>query len=222
MKSVIVSILVIALVSTNFATINNVRADDTNHPYLTEVTINQLTEQGRLDFTLGAVNNSSYDVKVTNLYGKVVYNKSLDRNVKAFSVNNLYPSVYTVTVSANSGTEVDTKTTKLDVRIKQKNADYKNKFSDLGKLNKDRVDSVRWLYKYAITIGSGGINTYKPQDTVNRGAMAQFMQKLSDCLQCQTSCKWRICRTFAKSKLRRKGGQTCRSKESRLRFTGLV
>ncbi|MDR1033835.1 MAG: hypothetical protein LBL41_03595, partial [Bifidobacteriaceae bacterium] len=38
MKSVIVSILVIALVSTNFATINNVRADDTNHPYLTEVT----------------------------------------------------------------------------------------------------------------------------------------------------------------------------------------
>jgi hypothetical protein len=49
-------------------------------------------------------------------------------------------------------------------------------------LNKSRIAAINWLAKTGITVGSGfyfGKPTFKPQDPVTRGAMAQFMHKLA-------------------------------------------
>ncbi|MDR2538989.1 MAG: S-layer homology domain-containing protein [Bifidobacteriaceae bacterium] len=49
-------------------------------------------------------------------------------------------------------------------------------------LNSNRIGAINWLSTNGITVGSGSSNgdtTYKPQDSVNRGAMAQFMHKLA-------------------------------------------
>jgi hypothetical protein len=49
-------------------------------------------------------------------------------------------------------------------------------------VNQARLDSIKWLAGYGVTVGSGssgGKATYRPQDPVNRGAMAQFLQKLA-------------------------------------------
>jgi uncharacterized repeat protein (TIGR02543 family) len=45
--------------------------------------------------------------------------------------------------------------------------------------NPNRYYAVLWLAKYKVTLGSNPAGTlYSPQNVVNRGAMAQFMQKL--------------------------------------------
>jgi hypothetical protein len=71
---------------------------------------------------------------------------------------------------------------------KAKTITYKD---DKGKLKKtsvsavsaERMDSIKWLASSEVTLGSqtdqSGNVTYRPQDTVNRGAMAQFLQKLA-------------------------------------------
>jgi serine protease len=62
--------------------------------------------------------------------------------------------------------------------IKQVNANSA-RFMDLSALSKDRTANINWLYKYGVTTGSPqGSNTYKPQDLVNRGSMAQFMHRV--------------------------------------------
>ncbi|MDR2538623.1 MAG: hypothetical protein LBC43_03175 [Bifidobacteriaceae bacterium] len=65
--------------------------------------------------------------------------------------------------------------------------DGKSKTSKLPGLTAGRVESIKWLSGYNITVGSGsghvaaGVTktTYRPQDPVNRGSMAQFLQKLA-------------------------------------------
>jgi hypothetical protein len=50
-------------------------------------------------------------------------------------------------------------------------------------LNQNRIGAINWLASTKITVGSGesaGKVTYKPQDLVNRGSMAQFMHRLYD------------------------------------------
>jgi hypothetical protein len=49
-------------------------------------------------------------------------------------------------------------------------------------LKKSRIAAINWLSQTGITVGSGfhfGKSTFKPQDPVTRGAMAQFMHKLA-------------------------------------------
>ncbi|MDR1033284.1 MAG: InlB B-repeat-containing protein [Bifidobacteriaceae bacterium] len=154
-------------------------ASDVDAPYLTEVTVKQRNEQGKLDFTLKGVHHDSYAIKVTNKFGKVFYEGVVNKDAKTFSVKNLHPSTYTVTVSAVEGAKKDTNVSKIDVQIKPKNADYANKFTDLQRVSPARTSSIRWLYKYGITVGmlKDG-NTYNPHDAVNRGAMAEFMHKI--------------------------------------------
>jgi uncharacterized repeat protein (TIGR02543 family) len=55
----------------------------------------------------------------------------------------------------------------------------KAKVKDLDKVknNPDRQSAIAWLVKNNISVLQKG-NTYKPGNTVNRGAMAEFMQKL--------------------------------------------
>jgi uncharacterized repeat protein (TIGR02543 family) len=158
---------------------HEVWATNGQNPRLTKVAVSKSSVQGKLDAALGAVDHSSYEVSVVNLYGKVFHYKTHGKDVKSVSVPNLHPSVYTVTVSAVDGAKKEVKTSKIFVNITEKNSDYAKKFSDLGKLTADRANSVRWMYRHAITSGSpAGSSTYKPSDVVNRGAMAQFMRKL--------------------------------------------
>jgi 5'-nucleotidase len=45
-----------------------------------------------------------------------------------------------------------------------------------------RIGAINWMKNFGITVGSGSASsrpTFKPQDPVNRGAMAQFMHKLA-------------------------------------------
>jgi uncharacterized repeat protein (TIGR02543 family) len=58
------------------------------------------------------------------------------------------------------------------------NTGAKTRFTDIGALNTGRQTAIQWMYTYGITTGSGGPNTYKPADKVNRGSMAQFMYKV--------------------------------------------
>jgi hypothetical protein len=56
-------------------------------------------------------------------------------------------------------------------------------FSDIGKVTVNRRLSILWLAQYKITLGKGtnakGDTTYRPQDSVTRGAMAEFLFKLA-------------------------------------------
>jgi hypothetical protein len=64
---------------------------------------------------------------------------------------------------------------------------YKNNdnisVSQVRSVNESRYAAIRWLASVAVTEGSqstsAGETTYRAQDPVNRGAMAQFLQKLS-------------------------------------------
>jgi hypothetical protein len=62
-------------------------------------------------------------------------------------------------------------------------------------VNAARMESIRWLAGYGITVGSGIEKnshraTFKPQDSVNRGAMAQFLQKLAGFTDPQIQTKY--------------------------------
>jgi hypothetical protein len=177
-KPLLVALLVIALVAGSAIVITKTGADPMPS-FVTKVAIEQNGTQGRLDFAVDMINPDKYSVEIVNLHGKVVRTKHLDSDVRTFSVDNLYPSVYTVTVSMNGNSGHFSKTAKLDLSIKEKNSDYANKFIDLDALKQDRIDSIRWLYRHGITVGSGSPETYKPGDVVNRGSMAQFLRKLA-------------------------------------------
>jgi hypothetical protein len=72
-----------------------------------------------------------------------------------------------------------------DVKTTATSVTYKGdkKATKLVKLNNNRVGAINWLASTKITVGSGtdksGKTVYRPQALVNRGAMAQFMQKLA-------------------------------------------
>jgi uncharacterized repeat protein (TIGR02543 family) len=51
------------------------------------------------------------------------------------------------------------------------------KVTDISKLISSRQDAIKWLASEKITIPTAG--KYKPSNTVNRGAMAEFMYKLA-------------------------------------------
>jgi hypothetical protein len=73
-----------------------------------------------------------------------------------------------------------------DVNQSAKTVTYKgsSKGTKVAAVNAARMDSIKWLASRGVTAGSGSENrtnktTFRPQDTVNRGAMAQFLQKLA-------------------------------------------
>jgi hypothetical protein len=72
--------------------------------------------------------------------------------------------------------------TSISKTIIYKNDDAWNAITVTG-VNQSRYDAIRWLASVAVTEGSGtnsaGQTTYRAQDSVNRGAMAQFLQKLA-------------------------------------------
>jgi hypothetical protein len=71
-----------------------------------------------------------------------------------------------------------------DVRLSAVTVTYvgAKKPSKVPAVNTERLDSIKWLSGFGITVGSGsltnGQTTYRAQDPVTRGAMAQFLQKL--------------------------------------------
>jgi hypothetical protein len=71
-----------------------------------------------------------------------------------------------------------------DVNLTAKNIKYDgaSKAVKVGELNSARIGAINWMRTTGITAGSrssGGVTTYRPQDPVNRGAMAEFMRKLA-------------------------------------------
>jgi hypothetical protein len=52
----------------------------------------------------------------------------------------------------------------------------------VGAISSARMGAINWMRTTGITAGSGAIGgrtAYRPQDSVNRGAMAEFMRKLA-------------------------------------------
>ncbi|MDR2538866.1 MAG: hypothetical protein LBC43_04435 [Bifidobacteriaceae bacterium] len=83
-------------------------------------------------------------------------------------------------IPANSSTFPDVTLNGVNLQY-GKNADT----TKVAGLTANRIGAINWLKDQGITLGSGnskGQVTYKPQDVVNRGAMAQFMRKLADVL----------------------------------------
>jgi hypothetical protein len=73
-----------------------------------------------------------------------------------------------------------------DVNLTDKYLKYNgsSKTIKVGKVSAARIGAINWLASTKITLGSGSTGknnttTFKPQDPVNRGAMAEFMLKLA-------------------------------------------
>jgi hypothetical protein len=74
-----------------------------------------------------------------------------------------------------------------DVKTKDVTVKYHhlNQTSKVKGLSQARIGAINWLAQNKITQGSGhisGKSAFRPQDPVNRGAMAEFMRKLADAL----------------------------------------
>jgi hypothetical protein len=53
-------------------------------------------------------------------------------------------------------------------------------FTDIGHLSQNRQTAIKWLASEKVTVGSpAGSTTYKPEDKVSRGQMAEFLYKLA-------------------------------------------
>jgi hypothetical protein len=60
--------------------------------------------------------------------------------------------------------------------------DKAKKSTRLPAVNSRRIAAINWLSTSGITVGSGsvkGVTTYRPQDKVNRGSMAQFLHRIA-------------------------------------------
>jgi hypothetical protein len=76
---------------------------------------------------------------------------------------------------------------------------YKNNdavtVSQVTSVNASRHAAISWLASVVVTDGSqstsAGVTTYRPQDPVNRGAMAQFLQKLAGFSNEQIEAKYK-------------------------------
>jgi hypothetical protein len=113
-------------------------------------------------------------------------------------------STYTAVLKANlvfgTTTSVQTKTAYIsiplsvisdpktisfpDVQLKNAKIKYDGakKATKVAAVLPGRLASIQWLASTGITLGSGSAGakaTFKPQDSVTRGAMAQFLQKLA-------------------------------------------
>jgi hypothetical protein len=53
--------------------------------------------------------------------------------------------------------------------------DYSPNFKDISNLPAERIRAINWMKDTGITLGSGSPQTYKPNDAVNRGSMAEFL-----------------------------------------------
>jgi hypothetical protein len=66
--------------------------------------------------------------------------------------------------------------------------------SRVAAVNASRFAAIRWLGSVGVTVGSqsnnAGKTTYRPQDPVNRGAMAQFLQKLAGFSDAQIAAQY--------------------------------
>jgi hypothetical protein len=66
--------------------------------------------------------------------------------------------------------------------------------SRVAAVTASQYEAIRWLASMAVTVGSQSINgnvaTYRPQDLVNRGAMAQFVQKLAGFTDAQIAARF--------------------------------
>jgi hypothetical protein len=61
--------------------------------------------------------------------------------------------------------------------------DSAKKTEKVTKTSAERIGAINWLAEKGITTGSGksaGKNTFRPQDPVTRGSMAQFMRRLAN------------------------------------------
>jgi hypothetical protein len=58
--------------------------------------------------------------------------------------------------------------------------DYTPNFRDISDLSSERIRAINWMGDTGITKGSGSPTTYKPSDPVNRGSMAEFMQRFTE------------------------------------------
>jgi hypothetical protein len=71
-----------------------------------------------------------------------------------------------------------------DVNLTDMNVKYDgfSKSVKVTAVNDARMGAINWMYSTGITLGSGtsgSVTTYRPQDPVNRGAMAEFMRRLA-------------------------------------------
>jgi hypothetical protein len=71
-----------------------------------------------------------------------------------------------------------------DVNLTAKNIKYDgtSRAVRVSAVSAARMGAINWMQTTGITAGSGssgGRTTYRAQDSVNRGAMAQFMHKLA-------------------------------------------
>lgn len=71
-----------------------------------------------------------------------------------------------------------------DVNVRNKSIKYDGDTSPtiVPALDQSRIGAINWLHSTGITAGSGkaqGRTTFRPQDIVTRGAMAEFMYKLA-------------------------------------------
>jgi hypothetical protein len=167
----------LAFVAACFAT-GEVRAAE--RPYILHISIQGSTNVIEFGQNYNEKYIPSYDYVQTSDIRKaelVDQNGEMYAGAKDYTnrVYNLKPSTYTTTLWWEGCLTTFTFTLPLT----EKNSDYKNKFEDLGKITKERKTSVRWMYQHGITTGVNGTNTYKPNDTVNRGSMAQFLHRFS-------------------------------------------
>jgi hypothetical protein len=84
-----------------------------------------------------------------------------------------------------------------DVALRSSTITYANskKPKVVAAVTPQRLESIKWLAAYEITVGSGSEKnshkaTFKPQDSVNRGAMAQFLQKLAGFTDAQIEAQY--------------------------------
>jgi hypothetical protein len=129
-------------------------------------------------------------VTCTDLSGQV-RTWSIPSNAIKIAAQSMSPPGLAVTSSSHIFSELLPELTPInsisfpDVNLTAKTVTYKgqNKGTRVSAVNAARMDSIKWLASRGVTAGSGaekGSNrtTFRPQDTVNRGAMAQFLQKL--------------------------------------------
>jgi hypothetical protein len=81
----------------------------------------------------------------------------------------------------------------VNSNVKTIKYDGSNQMTKLAPVTPARQASIQWLAAFGVTVGSGGSGgkiAFKPQDPVNRGAMAQFLQKLAGFTDSQIAAKY--------------------------------
>jgi hypothetical protein len=104
--------------------------------------------------------------------------KNVSAGQTQVTFSNLFAGRYEAVVVAH---KKDTRQTKLTsvVHLETKTVGASLSFADTVEVSLGRQTAIAWLASRGITSGSpAGSNTFKPWDSVNRGAMAQFMRRV--------------------------------------------